>query len=121
MKAVIYHNPRCMKSRQAVEALRAGNVETEIVEYLKTPPSLEVLGKLSKMLGCKPSEMIRKREAVYAELNLSQQKDEKILLQAMAENPILLERPIIVMSGRAVIGRPSEKTEEFIKERKHAE
>ncbi|RAS28756.1 arsenate reductase (glutaredoxin) [Paraburkholderia bryophila] len=109
----IYHNPRCSKSRAACELLTStynvANEQTEIVEYLKQPLTVAQLKQLNAELGCPVREMIRDTEAEYKELQLSDAAltDEE-LYEAMAKHPILLQRPIVVRNGRAVIGRPPE-------------
>ena len=103
--SVIYHNPRCSTSRKALELLRDNGIEPEIVQYLKTPPSRAELVKLINDAGIEVRTAVRKREALYTELNLDD-ADDDALLDAMIENPILIERPILVRpDGKAVIGR----------------
>ena len=105
----LYHNPRCSKSRQALQRLRGANVEPEIIEYLKSPPSVSELDRILKLLAMQPRELMRKKEAVYNELGLEDEKlDRQSLLQAMVAHPILIERPIAVANGRAALGRPPE-------------
>lgn len=109
----IYHNPRCSKSREAlalVEAAAPRLGETvEIVEYLKTPPTLSTLRQLHTLLGVPVREMIRDGETAYKELDLADPGlTDAELLAAVADNPILLQRPVIVRDHRAVIGRPPE-------------
>ena len=105
----IYHNPRCSKSRQTLALLEEKGVEPKIVEYLKTPPTTAELKRILKNLGLKPRDILRKGEAVYAELGLKDgtQTDDE-LLTLMVENPILIERPIVVAGDHAAIGRPPE-------------
>ena len=109
----IYHNPRCSKSRGACElvqsTLSASGEPVTVIEYLKTPPTVEQLQTLHAMLGGPVRNMIRDNEAVYAELGLSDASlSDAALLAAIAAHPILLQRPIVVRDGRAVIGRPPE-------------
>ena len=115
LSIVIYHNPRCSKSRQGLALLREHGVEPEIVEYLKTPPSAEELDAILRKLGMEPRELMRRKEAEYKELGLS---DESLsrgrLIEAMVEHPRLIERPIVVSGDRAVLGRPTEKVLELI-------
>lgn len=109
MKATIYHNPRCSKSRQTLTLLEEKGVELEIIEYLKTPPDLRTLKDILAKLGITPHELMRKGESIYKELNLADQtEDTQTLLKAMLENPILIERPIVLANGKAAIGRPPE-------------
>ena len=114
-KITFYHNPRCSKSRQALELLRARKVEPEIVEYLKSPPSLDELDRILKLLQLEPRALMRKQESVYKDLALSDESlDRHSLLQAMVEHPILIERPIAVGNGRAALGRPPENVLDVI-------
>lgn len=116
---VIYHNPRCSKSRQALELLQArSDINLEVVRYLEQPPSRELLGQLLTALqaatpGFKAHDLLRTREAAYAELGLSQRSTQAQILAAIAEHPVLLERPVIVSDQRAVIGRPTERVSEL--------
>ncbi len=109
MSVFIYHNPRCSKSRETLALLAANSVEPEVIEYLKTPPSVEQLNQLIKQLGISSArDMMRTKEDIYKELNLKEQTDESALIKAMAENPKLIERPIVVNNNKAAIGRPPE-------------
>ena len=109
MAVTIYHNPRCSKSRQTLALLQDKGVEPEIVEYLKNPPSHETLSQLLDQLGLEPRELMRRNEAVYKELELKDPAlDRKALINAMVENPILIERPIVTCGTKAALGRPPE-------------
>jgi len=109
MSVTIYHNPRCSKSRQTLKLLRDNGVEPRIVEYLKEPPDAALLKKLLQQLGLTPRDLLRRGEAAYKELKLADPaKSEDELIAAIVENPILLERPIVVKGGKAVLGRPPE-------------
>lgn len=110
MNVVIYHNSRCSKSRATLELLNSKNVDPAIVNYLDTPPSKEQLKEVLGLLGKKPQEMIRFKEKVAVELNLSanDDRDEDSWLELMVNNPILIERPIVVAGDKAVVGRPPE-------------
>lgn len=109
----IYHNPRCSKSRAACDLIdtvyRSNDESIEVVEYLKHPPSVEQLAELHRMLGGPVREMVRRDEAEYRELSLDRADvtDEEIYA-AITRHPILLQRPIVVRDGRALIGRPPE-------------
>lgn len=106
----IYHNPRCSKSRQALELLEEGGISPTVVKYLETPPNAATLNNLLAMLGMEPRDLMRKGEAEYAELNLANPElTREQLLQALVEHPRLIERPIVVKDGSAMIGRPPEK------------
>jgi len=103
----IYHNPRCSKSRKSLELVNENATEVSVVEYLKTPPTQIELSLILKKLNCKARELLRTNEVVYKELALNNQNlSEDDLIKAMVENPILMQRPIIINGSRAVIGRP---------------
>jgi arsenate reductase len=109
MKVTLYHNPRCSKSREALALLNAQGVEPEIVEYLKTPPSAAELKRILKLLGLTPRELMRRKEAAYAENGLDDPKlGDDELIAAMVAHPILIERPIALAEGKAALGRPPE-------------
>ena len=109
MNITIYHNPRCSKSRQTLQLLRDHGIEPEIIEYLKSPPDKSELDKILKMLAMEPRDLMRKQEKEYKNAHLDNPGlSRKDLLAAMIENPILIERPIVVANHKAVIGRPPE-------------
>ncbi len=109
MSVTIYHNPRCSKSRQTLALLQEKGIEPEIIEYLKTPPDADTLKKLLKLLDMQPRDLMRKKEAPYKALSLADESlSDDDLIRAMVENPILIERPIVVANGKAAIGRPPE-------------
>lgn len=106
----LYHNPRCSKSRQTLELLEQNRIAPQIVKYLETPPDAATLRELLGMLGLEPRQLMRQKEAEYAELGLENpalSNDE--LIQAMVDHPRLMERPIVVKNGKAAIGRPPEQ------------
>ena len=106
---IIYHNPRCSKSRQTLEILNEHDVNTEIILYLENPPSAEEIALILNKLGLSAREAIRKGEDEYKLLNLKDQSlTENELINFMSENPKLIERPIVVKLDKAVIGRPPE-------------
>ena len=113
-KLTILHNPRCSKSREALKILEENGINTEIVKYLDTPPSEEEIKNILKMLGISARELMRTKEDIYKELQLKDVTDENALTKAMAENPRLIERPIVIKNGKAVIGRPPEKVLELV-------
>ena len=114
-KATIYHNPRCSKSRQTLALLQEQGVEPEIVLYLDDTPDATQLAKLVAMLGLEPRQLLRRGEAVYKELGLANADlSDAELLQAMADHPKLIERPIVVKGQRAVLGRPPENVLELL-------
>ena len=105
----IYHNPRCAKSRQTLELLESLKEEVTIVRYLEEVPSKEELKSLLKMLGLKPIQLVRKGEPVWKEKFKGKELSDTQLISAMVTYPKLIERPIVVKEGKAVIGRPPEK------------
>ena len=111
----IYHNPRCSKSRNTLALLEEQGVDAEVVKYLETPPNKEELKALLKILGMTARELMRTKEEVYKELGLKDVVDEEALIEAMVANPKLIERPIVVKDGKAVIGRPIENVVELLK------
>ena len=113
----IYHNPRCSKSRDTLSLLKANGIDPEVVLYLETPPDAAALRKLLKMLGMTSArELMRQKEDLYKALNLSDsQLSEEALIQAMIDNPKLIERPIVVSNGQARIGRPPEQVLEIVR------
>ncbi len=114
-KITIYHNPRCSKSRQALELLKLRQKNPKVIEYLKNPPSPEELDKVLSLLEMTPRDLLRKNEELYRTLNLSNpQLTDKELLQIMTENPILIERPIVIVNKKAVVARPPEKVLDII-------
>ena len=110
----IWHNPRCSKSRAAVALLEEKGVDAEVVKYLETPPTKEELKEMLKMLGISARELMRTKEDVYKALNLKEENDEDKLIDAMVSNPKLIERPIVIKDGKAVIGRPIENIIELL-------
>ena len=111
----LFHNPRCSKSRAALELLRSRGVEPVIVEYLKEPPSVATLREVVDKLGIGPAELVRTKEAVFREIGLeSKLDDDEAVLSALNEHPILIERPIALRGSRARIGRPPEKVLELL-------
>ena len=114
MSVTIYHNPRCSKSRQTLALLHDKGIEPEIVEYLKTPPSAEEIAGILKKLGIEARALMRTKEAVYKELGLAAVSDEQALIAAMAENPVLIERPVVIKGAKAALGRPPEQVLEIL-------
>jgi arsenate reductase len=109
VSVTIYHNPRCSKSRQTLALLRERGIEPAIVEYLETPPSAAALADILKLLGLAPRQLMRRKEAPYTALRLDDASlDEAALIQAMVDNPVLIERPLVLANGKAALGRPPE-------------
>ncbi|UPQ88691.1 arsenate reductase (glutaredoxin) [Vibrio sinaloensis] len=114
MSVVIYHNPRCSKSRETLGLLEERNIQPQIIKYLETPPSVDQLKALMAQLELtQVRDMMRTKEALYKELELGSADDET-LFKAMAENPKLIERPIVVANGKARHGRPPEQVLEIL-------
>lgn len=109
MTVTIYHNPRCSKSRQTLALLEERGLKPQVVEYLKTPPTAAELADILAKLGLKPRQLMRRNEEPYGALNLDDPaKSDQALIRAMVENPVLIERPIVVANGKAAVGRPPE-------------
>ena len=111
----IWHNPRCSKSRAALELLQNKNINSSVLKYLEQTPSKEQLKDVLKKLNIKASQLLRTSEDIYKELDLENINDEEKLIDIMVLNPILIERPIIIKGDIAVIARPIEKLEELLK------
>lgn len=106
---VIYHNPRCSKSRQTLELLRTRGIEPQVIEYLKTPPSPSELERILMLLKLDPRGLMRRKEPEYREANLDDPGlSRDALIQAMVQHPKLIERPIVLANDKAAIGRPPE-------------
>ncbi|WP_299584709.1 arsenate reductase (glutaredoxin) [uncultured Microbulbifer sp.] len=112
---MIYHNPRCSKSRQTLQLLQDNGVEPEVILYLQTPPTADDLKHILQKLGMPARDLLRTGEEPYKQLNL---KDKNLsdaqLIEAMVENPILIQRPIVAKDDRATIGRPPENALELL-------
>ena len=112
---IIYHNPRCSKSRQTLQLLREAGIEPTIVEYLKTPLAKEQLRNISQLLGLRPKDFVRKTEKDFKDNHLSKSlEDDDKILEAMSLFPKIIERPIVVLGEEAVIGRPPENVQKLI-------
>jgi arsenate reductase (glutaredoxin) len=109
----IYHNPRCTTSRKTLDLLRDNGIEPTIVQYLKTPPSRSELVQMIKDAGIDVRAAVRKRESLYGELNLADASDDE-LLDAMAANPILIERPFVVSPKGTRLARPIDTVREIL-------
>jgi arsenate reductase len=103
---LIYHNPRCGKSRDTLKLLQAEGRQPVIVDYLKTPPTAGELTRILGLLKLRPRDILRKKEA--AEAGIDPALDDEALIRAMVANPICIERPIVVAGDRAALGRPPE-------------
>jgi arsenate reductase len=115
MSVTIYHNPRCSKSRETLSLLRDHGVEPDVVEYLKDPPSADVLSDLLDRLGLEPRALMRRKEPEYAELGLDDPGlSREALIATMVAHPRLIERPIVVKDGKATLGRPPQAVLEIL-------
>jgi arsenate reductase (glutaredoxin) len=110
---VIYHNPKCTTSRKTLDLLRDNGIEPNVVLYLKTPPSRAELKKMIADAGIDVRTAVRKREALYTELGLADASDDE-LLDAMAEHPILIERPFVTTAKGTRLARPIDSVREIL-------
>jgi len=114
-KPVIYHNPRCSKSRETLQLLNDRGVEPEIIEYLENPPNSQELRRVVELLGVRVRDLVRTTESIYQEVGLDDDNlSDDELIEAICENPALLQRPIVISGNRAVIGRPPSRILEII-------
>jgi arsenate reductase (glutaredoxin) len=115
MTVTIWHNPRCATSRKVLDLIRAAGVEPEIVDYVKTPPSVAAIRAALKALAMQPRDLLRRRGTPYDELGLDDGKlTDAALIDAMHANPILIERPVVLSSKGARLCRPPERVSEII-------
>ena len=110
----IYHNPRCRKSREALKALEETGLEFRVVEYLKNPPDADTLSELLGKLRIPATELLRKNEAIWKEAYRGKELSNSEIIEAMAEHPKLIERPIVIKGDRAVIARPADRLHELL-------
>lgn len=110
----IYHNNRCSKSRDSLAILNEQNIEFKVIDYLQNPPTAKQIKTLLKKLKMKPLELLRKSENLYKDNYKEENLSDDEWIDVMANNPILIERPIIVNGNKAVIGRPPEKVFEIL-------
>lgn len=104
----IYHNPRCGKSREGLAILQESKLPFEIINYIETPLSTAELTEIIKLLGISPIDLVRKNEAIWKENYKGKNLSDSEIITAMVINPKLIERPIVINNGKAVIGRPPE-------------
>lgn len=109
----VYHNPRCSKSRDSLKYLDEHNKEYTIVNYIKNPISAKELKLIIEKLGINPIELVRKKESIWKEKYKDKELTDDEIIEAMIENPRLMERPIVIVEGKAVIARPTEKISEL--------
>jgi len=114
-QAIIYHNPRCSKSRATLALLEHHNIDTQIIKYLETPPSPQTLKKIIELLNVSPRDILRTGEKAYKEFAMDNKDlSDDQLLQLMSANPKVIERPIVIYKEQAVVGRPPENVLELI-------
>lgn len=115
MNVTIYHNPRCSKSRQTLAILEASGVQPNIVRYLETPLKKEDVRQILNQLGFEdPRQLMRQGEAIYKDMSLKDETRPEALIDAMVAHPKLMERPIVVRNGKAVLGRPPENINKLL-------
>ncbi len=110
----IYHNPRCRKSREALALLEAKNISHNIVLYLESGLSVEIIKNLLQKLNLKPIELVRKNEDIWKTIFKNKALTDREIIDALCTHPKLMERPVIVSNQTAVVGRPIEALEKFI-------
>ncbi|TPD70642.1 arsenate reductase (glutaredoxin) [Flavobacterium microcysteis] len=110
----IYHNPRCGKSREGLSLLEKSGKEFEIIQYLKEVPTAEELKSILKLLGISPIELVRQKEEIWVQNFKGKTFSDEEIIKIMIENPILIERPIVINGKTATIGRPPEKILEIL-------
>ncbi len=109
VETVIWHNPRCSKSRQTLSLLQERGIDPRVVDYQKTPPSAAELTRVIAALGCTAHDILRTKETLYRDLGLGPDTAADHLIAAMVAHPKLIERPIVIHGTRAAIGRPPEQ------------
>lgn len=112
----IYHNPRCTKSRQTLRLLQDHGIAPRVIEYLKTPPTAAQLKTIIAQLRIKPEQLVRKGEEVFKTKYAGKSLSDAQWIHAMVQNPVLMERPIVVSGRRAVLGRPPESVRQLLDE-----
>jgi arsenate reductase len=114
-KPLIYHNPRCSKSRETLQILVENNSSPEVIEYLQNPPDEDELRHIIALLGIPARELLRSGEDAYTKAGLDDSNlDEEAVIRAICEYPVLLQRPIVISGDRAVIGRPPSRVLELL-------
>jgi len=110
----IYHNPRCTISRKVLEEVRKSSNEVEVIEYLKKIPTVKELKLLLSKLNLKPLQIVRTSEKLFKEKFKGKNFTDEEWIQILHENPVLIERPIVVKNNKAILCRPPERVEEII-------
>lgn len=113
----IYHNPQCSKSRAGLQLLKDSGEDFQIINYLKNAPSDQEIKNILFLLNISAEELVRKNEAIWKEHYKGKALTEAEIIQIMIENPKLIERPIVVRNGKAVIGRPTENIQILLNEK----
>ncbi len=108
MNTIIYHNPRCRKSREALQILEARGETIEIIKYLDTPPSAAILSEIIAKLGISPIDLVRKNETIWKKQFKGKALTDAEIVNAMVAHPKLIERPIVIKGNKAIVGRPPE-------------
>jgi arsenate reductase len=109
----IYHNPRCSKSRETLALLEAHGVQQRVIEYLKTPPTAAELEAIVAKLGMRPEQLVRKSEEIYESSYAGKTLTDAQWIDAMVSHPVLIERPIVLKGGSAILGRPPESVKQL--------
>jgi len=110
----IFHNPRCRKSREALKLVQESQKPLEIIEYLKNPPSESELSEILDKMGMQAIELVRKGEPIYKENYRGKELSNQEWIKIMVQNPILIERPIVIQKKKAIIGRPPEQVKDLL-------
>jgi arsenate reductase len=110
----ILHNPRCTKSRETLALIQEAGKDVHVIEYLKEPPSRKELAEILLKLGMKAEDLVRKGEDLYKEKYKGKTLTEQQWIAVLAENPVLIERPIVISGKRAVLGRPPENVKKLL-------
>ena len=114
MSTTIWHNPRCSKSRETLALIEEKGEQPTIRKYLEDAPSVEEIRDILGLLGIEPRALMRTKEALYKEQGLADVADDEALIKAMADNPKLIERPVVIKNGKARLGRPPETVLEIL-------
>ena len=111
---VMFYNPDCSKCNEALELLNSAGCEVKVRNYIEDPPLVEEMRDLVKKLGCKPSDLVRKKEEVYQQKFAGTPMNDEGVLRMLCENPVLIERPILITAEKAIIGRPPSMVLELV-------
>ena len=110
----VWHNPRCSKSREALKVLEELHIDAEVIKYLESSLDVNEIKSILEMLGLSARELMRTTEAVYKELDLKNEENEEKLMEAMVQNPKLIQRPIVFKGSKAIIARPASLIADFL-------